>query len=78
VRRTVAVVILIIGVLAIVAGAIYLTQPAHALPSFFPGYAAHLAGKHPKRGYAGIAVGIVLVVVAFMAGVSGSRRRARR
>lgn len=59
-------------------GVLYLTQPAHSLPTFFPGYAAHSVGKHTKRGYAGIALGAVLVVIAFVFTVSGSRRRPLR
>jgi hypothetical protein len=67
VRHVLAIILFIVGVAAIAAGVLYLTQPAHSLPTFFPGYAAHLVGKHPKRGYAGIALGAVLVIVAFVA-----------
>ena len=39
--------------------------------------AAHAVGKHTKRGYdAGIALGAVLVILAFLVAFSGSRRRA--
>ena len=61
------------------AGVLYLTQPAHSLPTFFPGYAAHVVTKHTRRGYAGIAVGAVLVIIAFVLGLtSPSRRHALR
>jgi hypothetical protein len=65
VRHVLAIILFIVGVAAIAAGVLYLTQPAHSLPTFFPGYA--VVGKHPKRGYAGIALGAVLVIVAFVA-----------
>ena len=66
----------IVGAAAIVAGVLYLTQPVHSLPTFFPGYAAHAVAKHTKRGYAGIALGAVLVIIGFVVAFSGSRRRA--
>jgi hypothetical protein len=75
VRRVLAIILLIVGVAAIAAGVVYLTQPAHSLPTFFPGYAAHVVSKHTKRGYAGIALGVVLVIIAFVLGLTGPRRR---
>ena len=74
-RRVLALVLLIVGIAAVVAGVLYLTQPAHSLPTFFPGYAAHEVAKHTKRGYAGIALGAVLVIVAFVVALTGPRRR---
>lgn len=68
-RGLLTVILIIVGVAAIVAGVLYLTQPAHSLPTFFPGYAAHLAGKRPHRGYAGIALGAVLIIIALFVGV---------
>jgi hypothetical protein len=76
VRRVLAIILLIVGVAAIVVGVLYLTQPAHSLPTFFPGYAAHVVGKHSKRGYAGIALGAVLVIIALAVALSGPRRLA--
>jgi amino acid transporter len=77
VRRALAIILFIVGVAAIVAGVLYLTQPAHSLPTFFPGYAVHVVAKHTKRGYAGIALGAVLVIVAFVVALTGPRRGAR-
>ena len=77
-RRVLAVVLLTVGVVALVVGFLYITQPAHSLPSFFPGYVAHGLGKHTKRGYAGIALGALLVVLAFILALSGPRRRPLR
>lgn len=74
-RRFLAIILLIVGVAAVVAGVLYLTQPANSLPTFFPGYAAHVVGKHMKRGYAGVALGAVLVIVAFVVALTGPRRR---
>ena len=74
--RVLAIILLIVGIAAIAAGVLYLTQPAHSLPTFFPGYAAHVVGKHSKRGYAGIALGAVLVIIALAVALSGPRRRA--
>ncbi len=74
-RRVLALILVIVGIAAVVAGVLYLTQPAHSLPTFFPGYAAHTVGKHTKRGYAGIALGAVLVIVAFVVALTGPRRR---
>jgi hypothetical protein len=73
-RGVLVAVLVIVGALAIVAGVLYLTQPAHSLPSFFPGYSAHVVGKHPHRGYAGIAVGAILLVGAFLLAMTGARR----
>jgi len=70
----VRVVLIVLGILAVVAGVIYLKDPIHSLPSFFPGHAAHGNGHHHIRGYIAIAVGVVLMILA---GVLGrSRRRA--
>jgi type II secretory pathway pseudopilin PulG len=34
-----------------------------------------VVSKHTKRGYAGIALGAVLVIVAFVVALTGPRRR---
>jgi hypothetical protein len=74
VRRLLAILLLLVGIVAIAVGVVYLTQAAHSLPSFFPGYAAHAVGKHPKRGDLGIAFGVVLIIVAAAVEYTGSRR----
>jgi hypothetical protein len=56
---------------------LYLTQSAQSLPTFFPGYAAHALGKRTKRGYAGVALGVVLVIIALVLEFGRSPRRAR-
>jgi hypothetical protein len=53
------------------------TQASHSLPTFFPGYAAHVVAKHSKRGYAGIALGAVFLIAALVVAFRGSWQRAR-
>jgi len=66
------IVLVVLGILAVVVGVIYLTEPIHSLPSFFPGHALHGQSHHHTRGYAAIAVGVVLLIVA---GIVRRRRR---
>jgi hypothetical protein len=68
----VRVVLVVLGILAVVVGIIYLVEPIHSLPSFFPGHAPHGQGYHRIRGYIAIAVGIILLILA------GIARRSRR
>ena len=70
------IVLLVLGILAVVVGIVYLVEPIHSLPAFFPGHAAHKHGYHHIRGYLAIAVGVILIIVAAVAG--RSRRRAYR
>jgi hypothetical protein len=72
----VRILLVVLGILAVVAGIIYLVEPIHSLPSFFPGHAAHQQGHHHIRGYIAIVVGVVLLIIAAVAG--RSRRRAYR
>ena len=72
--RFVAVVLVVLGILAVVVGVIYLVEPIHSLPSFFPGHALHRRGYHHIRGYVAIGIGIILLIIAVIAG--RSRRRA--
>jgi hypothetical protein len=52
-----------IGILLLVVAGIYLTTPAHALPSFFPGYDSTLTKVHRTHGIG--ALGLALVCFAF-------------
>jgi NADH:ubiquinone oxidoreductase subunit 5 (subunit L)/multisubunit Na+/H+ antiporter MnhA subunit len=69
----VRIVLVVLGILAVVVGVIYLKEPIHSLPSFFPGHAVHGQGHHHTRGYIAIAVGIILLILAGV--VRRSRRR---
>jgi hypothetical protein len=71
--RLISIVLVVLGVLAVVLGIIYLVEPVHSLPSFFPGYAAHGQGHHHIRGYVAIGVGLILLIIGVVAG--RSRRR---
>jgi uncharacterized membrane protein HdeD (DUF308 family) len=79
-RTVIATLLVIIAVVAIVVGVVYLIEPAHSLPSFFPGHVKNIAGrgngKHSKRGLIAIAVGVVCLVVAVAAAATGRRERA--
>lgn len=68
-------VLLVLGILAVVVGVIYLVEPVHSLPSFFPGYVLHGQGHHHIRGYVAIVVGIILLIIGALAGRSRRRRR---
>jgi NADH:ubiquinone oxidoreductase subunit 5 (subunit L)/multisubunit Na+/H+ antiporter MnhA subunit len=70
--RSVRVVLVVLGILAVVVGIIYLVEPIHSLPSFFPGHAPRGQGHHHIRGYIAIAVGVILLIIA------GIPRRSRR
>jgi amino acid transporter len=75
-RLVLAIIIGIVAVVAIVVGVIYVAEPAHSLPSFFPGHINH-GGKHAhsKRGLAGIGVGVVLLIISLWLGLAARRPR---
>jgi hypothetical protein len=64
----VRVVLVVIGILAVIVGIVYLVEPIHSLPSFFPGHALHGRNHHHIRGYLAIAVGVILVILAAVVG----------
>ena len=70
--RIIGVTLLVIGVLALIAGVVYLTVPAHSLPSIM-GRLPKATVHRSKRGVAGLVVGIVLAAIgAFL--LARSRR----
>lgn len=77
--KTIAVVILaIIGVVAIVAGIMYFTEPAKSLPSVLgtiTSPAARANGHRDTRGAVAVVVGVILLVAAVLTGRSGKSAR---
>jgi len=54
-------ILLVLGVLALLAGVIYLALPAHSLPSFMGQLPTHV--HRSKRGIASLVVGAILAIV---------------
>jgi hypothetical protein len=82
-QLTLAAVLAVIGILALIAGIIYLSTPISSLPSFFPGASSSHAlahSYHNSRGLAGVIFAIILFVIAAVLAVGGARsgRRGRR
>jgi hypothetical protein len=57
--QLIGVTLLVIGVLALIAGVVYLMVPAHSLPSIM-GRLPKTSVHRSKRGVAGLVVGVVL------------------
>jgi uncharacterized membrane protein HdeD (DUF308 family) len=68
------VLLVVLGVLAVAAGVIYLVEPIHSLPSFFPGHALRGLSHHHIRGYIAIAVGVILLILGGILRRSRPRR----
>jgi uncharacterized membrane protein HdeD (DUF308 family) len=67
------------GVALLVIGVVYFAEPAHSLPSFFPGHVGagskEAAHHHVKHGIAAVAVGLAAFAFAwFQSGPKGSAR----
>jgi hypothetical protein len=67
------------GCLLLVVAAVYFAEPAHSLPSFFPGHVgpndAEAGHHHLKHGIAALAVALAAFAYAwFQSGPSGSRQ----
>jgi len=77
-RTVVATLLVILALLAIAVGVIYMIEPIHSLPSFFPGHSkgSHYTGKHTKRGLIALAIGVVCLVVGVVVGIAGRREKA--
>jgi flagellar basal body-associated protein FliL len=61
--------VILLGVLLIVVAAIYFVQPAHSLPSFFPGHVsatdAEATHHHTKHGIAALVVALACFAFAW-------------
>jgi uncharacterized membrane protein HdeD (DUF308 family) len=59
----------LVGVLLIVVGIVYFAQPAHSLPSFFPGHVsagdAEANHHHTKHGIAALVVALACFAFAW-------------
>jgi uncharacterized membrane protein HdeD (DUF308 family) len=62
----------LIGVVLVVIGIVYFAEPAHQLPSFFPGHTRHGTKPRTKHGIAALVLGLVLIAGAWLA--SGRKR----
>lgn len=64
------------GVLLLVVAGVYVAEPAHSLPSFFPGHTgagdAEAGHHHIKHGIAAVAVGLTALAYAWFATGQGS------
>ena len=70
-RRTLAAVLAILGVLAIVAGILYVSGAANSV-HFMVGSVHH--GHHQVRAAVSFVAGVALLIAAWLAARSGSRR----
>jgi len=66
-NRALALVLAVVGILAIVVAIIYFAEPAKSLPSFIPGHIAGNTVHRWKRGVAAAVIGVVLLILAFVA-----------
>ena len=55
----------VLGVVLIVIAIVYWAEPAHSLPSFFPGHAAGSNHHHVKHGIAAFLLGVACLVFAW-------------
>jgi hypothetical protein len=62
----------IVGLLLIVVAVIYFAEPAHKLPTFFPGHTPHGKKERVKHGVAAAVVAAIVLAGAWIA--SGRRR----
>lgn len=65
-RTAVAIIAAVIALVFIVAGIIYIAEPASSLPGFM-GHVAHSSGHHPLRAAGCLIVGVVFAVGAWFA-----------
>ena len=64
-HRWLTIAALIVGLGLIAVAVVYWVEPAHALPSFFPGHQAGSNHHHTKHGIAAFLVGIACFVFAW-------------
>jgi uncharacterized membrane protein HdeD (DUF308 family) len=64
----------VLGIACVVAGIVYFAEPAHSLPSFFPGHTAHGTKSRTKHGIAAVIVGVLFLIGAWF--TSGRKQSA--
>jgi hypothetical protein len=64
-HRALVVPAVLLGLVLLVVAAIYVAEPAHALPSFFPGHEAGSSHHHVKHGIAAAVLGAACLVFAW-------------
>jgi hypothetical protein len=76
VKWTIAAVIAVLGILAIVVAIIYVAVPIHSLPGFIPGKRP-VGGHYHKRALVAGVIGVVLLVISALIGATTRRTAAR-
>ena len=66
-KKTLAVLAVVLGVIFVILAFIYWTTPASGLPSYFPGYDPTMAGVHFKHGLAALILAVLLFVYSWFA-----------
>jgi hypothetical protein len=67
-KKTYMLILALLAIISFVVAIIYFTNTAGNLPHFFLGYSAGSSHKHTKHAIAFTALGIVLLVAAWMMG----------
>jgi uncharacterized membrane-anchored protein len=57
----------LLAIVLIVVAVIYFVEPAHSLPSFFPGHTKHGQRSRVKHGIAALVVGLIAAAGAWFA-----------
>jgi len=65
-KRALVIGSVVLGILLIVVAIVYWVEPAHSLPSVFPGH-EHSTTHHVKHGIAAFLVGLALLAFAWFA-----------
>jgi len=67
--RALAILAALIGVLAVAVAVVYFAEPAHSLPSFFPGHVSSSSSEHAhhhtKHGIAALVVALACFAFAW-------------
>jgi uncharacterized membrane-anchored protein YitT (DUF2179 family) len=63
--RLLVVLAVVVGIILIAISIVYFLEPAHSLPSFFPGHQAGSNHHHVKHGIAALLLGLACLVFAW-------------